>query len=203
MNSKAFEEFINLIKTNGRMQGYNPRLLELINPEEKAETEKLIIDNFSNGDIEMAVFMPKLSSVKGVKLLTEKLKEYKKPSYAYCQLLYILYNETKENVYLDSLILILDDNNQDERMNAVMALLRCPKNEKLYSAFKKGCLNDDSEIVRSRCAIGMLYCKDIVSNPLRIQTLENKWKDIKIRLYDNDAAIRKKAVEDFESMISQ
>jgi hypothetical protein len=203
MNSKAFEEFINLIKTNGRMQGYNPKLLELINPDEKAETEKLIIDNFSNGDIEMAVFMPKLSSVDGVKLLKEKLKDYKNPSYAYCQLTYILYDAIKEDVYLDSLISILDYDNQDERMNAVMALLRCPKNEKLYVAFKNGCLKNDNEIIRSRCAIGMLYCKDIVSNPLRIQTLENKWKDIKIRLYDNDAAVRKKAVEDFESMIAQ
>jgi hypothetical protein len=185
------------------MQGYNPKLLELINPAEKAEIEKLIIDNFSKGDIEMAIFMPKLSSINGVKLLKEKVKEYKKPCYAYCELLYILFNETKEDSYLDSLISILDYDDEDERMNAVMALLRCNKNEKLYSAFKKGCLYDDSETVRSRCAIGMLYCKNIISNPLGIQPLENKWKSIKISLYDNDAEGRKKAVDEFENMITE
>lgn len=203
MHSKAYEEFVNQINTTGRMQGYNPELLELIKAEENEEIQQRIVEAFLKGDIEMTIFMPRLSLVNGIEMLKEKVKTYKKPCYAYCEILCVLFITSKDEVYLDNLISALDCSDEDERMNAIMALLRCGKNEKLYSVYKNGCLNDDDELVRSRCAVGMLFCKNIISNPLRIEALADEWKEIKINLYDSDKENRKNAVETFESMINK
>lgn len=202
IHSEAFEEFIKQSRTKGhsRMQGYNPKLLELIYPEELNEIEQLLIELFNNGDIETAIFLPKLNRVNGIELLKLKLKLYKKPCYAYIECLFVLYDNTSDESYLDKITQIMDYDDEDERMNAVMVLLRCAKGEKLYNVFKKGCLEDDDELVRSRCAVGMLYYKNIITNPLRIEILDKKWKNIKISLYDKSAETRKEAVAQFERL---
>ena len=203
MHSNAYNEFIQKVETDGYIQGYNSKLFESILPQERDDVEHIIEKKFNDGDYEMAIFMPQLSNINGIGKLEEEAQKLKKGSYAYCEIMYVLYNATKKEIYLDKLIQILKSNNEDERMNALMSLLRCGKSNKLYKVYKNQCISDEDEDVRSRCVIGMLYCQNIIKDPLRIQTLEQPWSRLKVEMYDDDmnGEDRIKAIQEFEELL--
>ena len=203
MHSDAYNEFIQKVKTDGYIQGYNSKLFELILPQERDEIEQIVEEKFDDGDYEMAIFMPELSNINGIRKLEEKSQKLKKTSYAYCEIMYVLYNTTKKENYLDELIQILKCDNEDERMNAVMSLLRCSKSNKLYKVYKEQCISDEDEDVRSRCVMGMLYCQNIIKYPLKIQSLDQPWRRLKVEMYDNDKENRIKAVREFEELLEK
>lgn len=204
MHSDAYKEFIKRINTDGYKQGYNDKLFELILPQERDEIEKIVEERFAKGDYQMTVFMPKLSKIDGISRLQEESEKIKTTSYAYCKIMYVLFNETQNESYLDNLIKVLKSNREDERMNAIMSLLRCGKRKKLYEVYKEQCIVDEDEDVRSRCVVGMLYCADIINNPFVIQTLEQPWRRLKLEMYDedNDKEDRIKAIQEFEELIN-
>jgi len=203
MHSNAYNEFIQKVKTDGYIQGYNSKLFELILPQERDDIEQIVEEKFNNGDYEMAIFMPKLSNIDGIRKLDEKAQILKKTSYAYCEIMYVLYIATDKENYLDELIYVLKCDNDDERMNAVMSLLRCGKSKKLYKVYKEQCISDEEEDVRSRCAIGMLYCQNIIKYPLNIEVLEQPWRRLKIEMYDNNKEDRIKAIQEFEKLLNK
>lgn len=203
MHSDAYNEFVQKINSDGYKQGYNDKLFELILPQERDEIEQIVEERFAKGDYEMTVFMPKLSKINGIIKLQEAAKKMKRTCYAYCEIMYVLYAVTQKESYLDELIQILKSSNEDERMNAIMSLLRCGKSKKLYEVYKEQCIDDEDEDVRSRCAIGMLYCTDIIKNPFIIQSLEQPWKRLKVEMYDADKnkEDRIKAIQEFEELL--
>mgnify|MGYP004528167391 CR=1 FL=1 len=203
IHSDAYNEFVQKINADGYMQGYNDKLFELILPQERDEIEQIVEERFAKGDYEMTVFMPKLSKINGISKLQEAAKKLKRTCSAYCEIMYVLYTVTQKESYLDELIQILKSSNEDERMNAIMRLLRCGKNKKLYEVYKEQCIIDEDEDVRSRCVIGMLYCKDIIKNPFIIQPLEQPWKRLKLEMYDADKnkEDRIKAIQEFEELL--
>lgn len=203
IHSDAYNEFIEKVKTDGYIQGYNSKLFELILPQERDDIEQIVEEKFNDGDYEMAIFMPNLSNVNGILKLEEKAQILKKPSYAYCEIMCVLYNTTNKEDYLEELIQILKCDNEDERMNAVMSLLRCGKSNKLYTVYKEQCIFDEDEDVRSRCVVGMLYCQNIIKYPLKIQSLEQPWRRLKVEMYDNDKDDRIKAIQEFEDLLDK
>ena len=203
MHSDAYNEFIKSVNLDGYKQGYNDKLFELILPQERDEVEQIVEERFANGDYEMAVFMPELSKIDGISRLKEAANELKKTSYAYCKIMYVLHNATYNEFYLDELVQILNSGNEDERMNAIMSLLRCGKSNKLYEVYKEQCIADEDEDIRSRCVVGMMYCKGIINNPFVMQSLEQPWKRLKLEMYDGDRSReeRIKAILEFEGMV--
>lgn len=207
MHSKAYNEFIKKVNTQGYkryVEGYNPDLLSQINVEEKNEIEQIILKEFHNNDLNMAMFIPKLENIDAISLLEDKAKNVKINSTGYCEIMRILYNETKVELYLDNLIDVLNSKDEDERMNSIRELQKCGKSQKLYDTYKNGCLYDNEEDVRLECVNGMLYCKNIIKNLTSIlgkTELDEKWRKLKLKMFDSDEEGRKWAVEEFELLI--
>lgn len=203
IHSDAYNEFVQMINADGYRQGYNEKLFELILPQERDEIEKIVEKRFAEGDYGMAVFMPKLSKINGIEKLQEEAKKLKRTCYAYCKIMYVLYNVTKNESCVYELVQTLKSGNEDERMNAIMSLLRCGKSEKLYEVYKEQCIVDEDEDVRSRCVIGMMYCKKVINNPFAVQVIEQPWKRLKLEMYDAEKGKedRIKAIQEFETLI--
>lgn len=179
--SDAYKEFIIRVNSDGYKQGYNEKLFELILPQERDEIEQIVEERFDKGDYNMTAFMPKLSKINGIAKLQEAAKKLDKTCYGYCKIMYVLYNSTKNEDYLDELIQILKSSNEEHRMNAILSLLKCGRSKKLYEVYKEQCIVDEDEDVRSRCVIGMMYCTDIIKDPFFIQILEQPWRRLKVK----------------------
>ena len=98
---------------------------------------------------------------------------------------------------------MLNSDNKSERMQAMMNLLRCGKSEKLYEVYRNQCMIEEEEDIRSRCVVGMFYCRNIIENPFAIQRLEQPWKRLKLEMYDCDRnkEERLQSILEFENTI--
>lgn len=203
MHSSAYIEFVERVEKDGYKQGYNEELFKLILPDEVNDVEKIVEEKFDNGDIHMAVFLPELRRCNGIKKLEEKAQLLSKTCGAYCEIMRVLYNSTNLNDYLDNLISVLNSDNKSDRMQAMMNLLKCGKSEKLYEVFRKHCIVEKEEDIRSRCVVGMFYCRNIIENPFAIQRLEQPWKRLKLEMYDCDRnkEERLQSILEFENTI--
>lgn len=202
MHSETFNLFVKSINTDGYRQGYDPFLFQKIFRDEREETEKLIIDTFNSGDWNMGVFLPELQKYNGKAYLENALKGLKIGCSAYLDLVSIAYNVTKNRKYLEVTSSLLENNNdEDERLDIVTSLSFFEKSNELYSIFKRVCLFDEDEFVRSQSANGMLYCKGIVQRAVGIHDLSGSWKDIKHRMCDDDIKIREIAIKELEELM--
>ncbi len=203
MHSSAYIKFVESLEKDGFKQGYNEELFKLILPEEVNDVEKIVEEEFDKGDINMAIFLPELRRCNGVRKLEERSQRLSKTCGAYSEIMRVLYNATNINDYLDNLISVLNSDNKSERMQAMMNLLRCGKSEKLYEVYRNQCMIEEEEDIRSRCVIGMFYCRNIIENPFAIQRLEQPWKRLKLEMYDCDRnkEERLQSILEFENTI--
>ena len=201
MHSSAYNEFVKRVNTDGYKQGYNEKLFELIFPEELDDVKTIIEEKFNNGDNEMSVFMPKIQN--GKEKLEARAHGLNKTCYAYCLIMRVLYNSTQKECYFDNLIEVLNSDDEDVRLDAIFCLLKCGKSKKLYEVFRHQCMIDEDEDVRLSCVDGMFYCQNIISNPFRIQTLEQPWEQLKLEMFDcdRDKEERINSILEFEKLV--
>jgi hypothetical protein len=175
--SVAYNDFIRQMDATGyqKAQGYDPNLLDKIKPNEQEEVEKLIVELFKNGDRGTAMFLPKLKMVDGISLLKNELMKWPAPSIVNAELSLVLWRSTGEMQYQDLLINDLNIKSGAYRSAIVGYLLEFSPNERLKDVFDKIRKEDSDKLARYKATIGLLYCLDLIKDPL-----SNKYDD-KIR----------------------
>ncbi len=196
-HSDAYKLFIKQLE-NSRCDGYHPQLLELIDPDEREEIEKIVINRFQKGDVFMATFLQKVEWVDGIALLKNELMNAIKPSAKSVEIAKVLYLYSDDQKYLDVIISNLASTRVDDREAAVVALLGLVPNEQIYYAFKKACLDDNDIPVRINAAIGILLCKGVIRDPFSLNERDNIVEALEKRLYSNDRNTREEAIKYLE-----
>ncbi len=196
-HSDAYKLFIKQLG-NSRRDGYHPQLLELIDPDEREEIEKIIIDRFQKGDVFMATFLPKVEWADGIALLKNELMNAIKPSGKSVEIAKILYLYSGNQEYLDIIISNLASTRVSDREAAVVALLDLVPNEQIYYAFKKACLDDNDIPVRINAALGILLCKGVIRDPFSLDEKDDIVEALEKRLYSNDRNTREEVIRYLE-----
>lgn len=199
-HSKAYKDFIKQISAEPRIRydGYDDDLLKSIYPEEREEIESLIIKLFEEGDYLLSFFIPKIRRVNGVELLTNALAKSRIPSGRSITIAGVLYQQTENNIYLDTIVENLNSNRPSDRNNAISTLSMLKPNERIYNVLKQACINDSDEIVRTSAALGILYCKGYIKDPFGLEALNSNVIGLYSRLDNDDVSIRIQAVQELE-----
>nr|WP_294494959.1 hypothetical protein [uncultured Anaerosporobacter sp.] len=196
-NSQAYIDFTNQIKSTGsqKMAGYNSKTLDEIFEWEREEVENLIWHNFCNNDIDLAIFLPKLKKYNGLYSLERKLQELNVPSSGSVLISRVLYENTRETKYLDSIMRNIET--AQGNIPFVANLAYCSPSEKAYSLLVHIYINNDNEVIRSTAVTGILYNKGIIKNPNDLQEITNN-VGLKRKFISDDIDARKKNIKLFE-----
>lgn len=196
-NSHAYISLINQINGTGRqkLDGYNLKNLDEIFEWERDEIENVICRNFSNNDIDLAIFLPKLKKYDGISLLKRKLQELTIPSSGSVLISQVLYETTKKEKYLD--IIMQNIEKSPDNISYVASLAGCSPSEKAYSMLVHIYINNENEVIRSTAVTGILHNKGIIHN---VDDLQEITQNICLRrkFLSNDSNRRKRIIEMFE-----
>lgn len=165
-NTKAYKSLVEQINATGskKMDGYNPKIMEEIYEEEREDAENLIWNAFhKNKDMELAQFMPELQLHDGIKALKEALKESKIPSGNSVNIACVLYENLKNERFLDTIKQNIDEDPNNVSYVAILA--GCKPCEKLYKLLCKIYIDSNNRTIRSTAVIGILYNKGFITNP--------------------------------------
>lgn len=196
-NSQAYIDFTNQIKATGnqKMAGYKSKTLDEIFEWEREEVENLIWHNFCNNDIDLAIFLPWLKKYNGLDSLEKKLQELNVPSGGSVLISRVLYENTRETKYLDSIMRNIEK--APGNISLVSNLAYCSPSEKAYSLLVHIYINSDNEVIRSTAVTGILYNKGIIKNPYDLQEITNNI-GLKRKFLLSDIDDRKKNIKLFE-----
>lgn len=196
-NSHAYISLINQINGTGRqkLDGYNLKNLDEIFEWERDEIENVICLNFSNNDIDLAIFLPKLKKYDGISLLKRKLQELTIPSSGSVLISQVLYETTKKEKYLDIIMQNIEES--PDNISYVASLAGCSPSEKAYSMLVHIYINNENEVIRSTAVTGILHNKGIIHN---VDDLQEITQNISLRrkFLSNDSKRRKRIIEMFE-----
>lgn len=196
-NSHAYISLINQINGTGRLKldGYNLKTLDEIFEWERDEIEDVICRNFSNNDIDLAIFLPKLKKHDGISLLKRKLQELTIPSSGSVLISQVLYETTKKEKYLDIIMQNIEES--PDNISYVASLAGCSPSEKAYSMLVHIYINNENEVIRSTAVTGILHNKGIIHN---VDDLQEITQNISLRrkFLSNDSKRRKRIIEMFE-----
>ena len=196
-NSHAYISLINQINGTGRLKldGYNLKTLDEIFEWERDEIEDVICRNFSNNDIDLAIFLPKLKKYDGISLLKRKLQELTIPSSGSVLISQVLYETTKKEKYLDIIMQNIEES--PDNISYVASLAGCSPSEKAYSMLVHIYINNENEVIRSTAVTGILHNKGIIHN---VDDLQEITQNISLRrkFLSNDSKRRKRIIEMFE-----
>lgn len=201
-NSHAYISLINQINGTGRLKldGYNLKTLDEIFEWERDEIEDVICRNFSNNDIDLAIFLPKLKKHDGISLLKRKLQELTIPSSGSVLISQVLYETTKKEKYLDIIMQNIEES--PDNISYVASLAGCSPSEKAYSMLVHIYINNENEVIRSTAVTGILHNKGIIHN---VDDLQEITQNISLRrkFLSNDSKRRKRIIEMFEKGMLQ
>lgn len=196
-NSHAYISLINQINGTGRLKldGYNLKTLDEIFEWERDEIEDVICRNFSNNDMDLAIFLPKLKKHDGISLLKRKLQELTIPSSGSVLISQVLYETTKKEKYLDIIMQNIEES--PDNISYVASLAGCSPSEKAYSMLVHIYINNENEVIRSTAVTGILHNKGIIHN---VDDLQEITQNISLRrkFLSNDSKRRKRIIEMFE-----
>lgn len=195
--SQAFNELINQVNAKGiqKMDGYNPNTLDEINDNERDSAEDIIWKAFHDGDSGVAIFLPKLRKYNGIDALQNALHKCNIPSERSIDLARILYDCSKNEKYLDVFIANLKSNDEKHRVTVLTKLMDLNPSDKIFEIFENSCLYDQSKVVRSAGATGLLYCKGYIKNPFNVtEVVQNI--SLKKLLMDGTLEERRKKIND-------
>lgn len=196
-NSHGYISLINQINGTGRqkLDGYNLKNLDEIFEWERDEIENVICLNFSNNDIDLAIFLPKLKKYDGISLLKRKLQELTIPSSGSVLISQVLYETTKKEKYLDIIMQNIEES--PDNISYVASLAGCSPSEKAYSMLVHIYINNENEVIRSTAVTGILHNKGIIHN---VDDLQEITQNISLRrkFLSNDSKRRKRIIEMFE-----
>ena len=196
-NSHAYISLINQINGTGRqkLDGYNLKNLDEIFEWERDEIENVICLNFSNNDIDLAIFLPKLKKYDGISLVKRKLQELTIPSSGSVLISQVLYETTKKEKYLDIIMQNIEES--PDNISYVASLAGCSPSEKAYSMLVHIYINNENEVIRSTAVTGILHNKGIIHN---VDDLQEITQNISLRrkFLSNDSKRSKRIIEMFE-----
>ncbi len=201
-NSKAYLKFINAInlrEKSGRFDGYDTDLFTHCYDWERQELEQLVWDRYcKHADWGVIYFFPQLKGIDVIPKIKKDVFMAYIPSDISMELSVVLYNMLGDIKYLE----IIEKNimAKPDYIGFVPTAFELKPDSNVYALFKKLCINCTNNTNRMSDVRGMLYCKNIVSNP-------NSIPEIKLMLeYDKKinkktSEERKEAIEAFEAEI--
>jgi hypothetical protein len=166
---------IKQIDATGREKadGYHPRIMEEIYDWERNEVEDIVWNTFyKNKDFDLAEFFPKLKNHDGIDALRKALPECKVPSHNSVTVAKVLYDCTRGKKYLDVLKANIEKDKDDISFVAILA--HCKPGEDVYRLLADIYINTDDDTIRSVSAIGILYNKGFINDPLNLKEKMNK-----------------------------
>ena len=193
-NSDAYQKFYNQIHATGkqRMDGYDPNLMEKIYDWERDEIEKKIWKLYcTEGDINVAIFLPQLRNYQGMKKLEDSL-ENNISSEKKLIIAIILYEKTSNIIYFEIIKKNIESNLNE--VSNISKLLECKPDLNICELLIYVYINSSDEIVRDTAVTGVLYNKGIINDPFDITEMVNKVE--LARKYDiNNRVKRKRAMK--------
>lgn len=200
--SKGYQDFLKQLHAEGyeRAQGFDPDLFSKINPGERAEVERILLDLFKNGDRRGMPLFPQLQSVDGEQILQKELTGWNPPHIVHAEIAHILSKCTHQSAFVEELIQDLQIKEDAYRSVVVRFLLDCGRSERLASIFEDLILADPDDMVRYHAAIGLLYCAEIINDPFSLGP-SHPHRDLILGLSSDEREERIEALERYRKMI--
>lgn len=165
--SEAFENFIEQIQAEGinKLDGYEEDLLEKVSNEERNIVESIIYKLYIGGDTSVEQFIPQLKNYNGMKMLEENYSLHSIPSKRNADISYILWKETGEDKYIESIIEDYNIENELQRQGILWYLSQMGKNIKMKEFFRETSKKDTYDVNRFMAYYGYLYCDNVINAP--------------------------------------
>ena len=202
-HSDAYLRFINKIKSRkleARFDGYYTDLFTNSYDWEREELEQLVWDRYCNcNDLYVICFLAQLKGIDVIPKIKTDLLNTNIPSEKSLNLAITLYNMVKDSKYLE----IIEENvmADPDELSFVPGMFELKLDNDVYSLFKRIYIHCPNDINRWSAVTGMLYCKNIISNPKSISETQkaNEYESI----FDKETADeRKKAIDFFEAELN-
>lgn len=178
VRSCAYESFLEQMRATGRqkLDGYNPRLLQLIDTGERDEVEKLIYTTFMQKlDTDLAIFLPKLKNYDGLSALKQKLPECNIPSYNSINIAFTLWQATNDIQFLEIIMDNFNNANQSVmQLEIVGRLSNCQPDKNIYDLLVSIYINNENSTKRNTAVDGIIYNKGYIKDPLDMQEMMSK-----------------------------
>ncbi|MBE5959022.1 MAG: hypothetical protein E7254_09220 [Lachnospiraceae bacterium] len=200
-HSEAYHLLVNQLNAVGteRMDGFYPNIIEEVYDWEKNEVEDIIWDNFVyKNEIDLAVFLPKLTKYDGIKALEERVHLSKIPSEASVEISSALYESTGDEKYLDIIKQNIDAS--PNTISYVSVLSYCKPCEHLFEILSDIYVNNENKVNRNTAVMGMLYNRGIIKDRESIEE-SNNTIPLRGKFRSDDKQERKRILDKFKKGI--
>lgn len=172
--SKAYENLLKQISVEGasKLDGYSIDTLENIYDGEREEIENLIWNTFyDKKDVNIAVFFPKLRTYNGIQALKDVVSEYIVPSSASMFIAFLIYNNTRESIYLKLMKRNIEESHYD--YSYVSMLIYTLPSEDVYQVLADIYKNCSEKIACGSAINGILYNKGFIKDINNINDIQS------------------------------
>lgn len=201
MTTKYFKLFKKQLKATGyeKAQGFDIDSFDKFDAQEKLVAEKELLNLISKQDSTAPSALAALMKNNAINILENVLSSAKCPSSFHREVAYALWCLTRDNKYIEELVLELEAKLSSQRLAALSAILSTGINHILINTFIDIATNDSDNIVRGTAARGILLFHGLLSS---LDEVNTKYDSLLYSIASNDNNVKNSGIKELLSLIA-